>query len=629
MGILIDTVRIRNFRSLKNVEIKLSPLTLLVGANNSGKTSFLKAMQLAIGVDRRYIGREDFFIGKDDPANENKEIFIDMLIVPVDKTFKRVSRFESSWLAKEFGERISRIDEMDREYVAFRTRISFDEIKNDYVLERHSLKEWQEKFDNWERTDVSDTKVKFDSIPLFFIDAQRDIQQDIKNHTSFLGKLISKIQIDKNEIKKIEDQLNSLNEKIVAGSPELSHLKKKLKELNDTIPTQGKGKGVEITPFNKKIRDINRGLNINFQDGETESFPLEYYGMGTRSWASLLTFNAYISWLDIKSREENDSPYHPVLALEEPEAHLHPNAQRQIYHQLQDIEGQKIISSHSPHIAGQCRLEEIRHFSRASEETKINEMEMAEIDPEDIRKINREVMNTRGELLFSRAIILSEGETEEQALPIFAQNYWGKYPFELGLNFIGVGGKGNYKPFLKVAKSFNIKWFIFSDGEEKTLKSVQEQIREVLDSTFNIENSDEVTILDNGKNFEDYLIESGYINELIQAINEVEESGNWFENYVEKRHGTDYKPKKTSIKCPECNQNIYESKKRDYSGDEGKKRALYDCLISGKTRYGPKIGEIISSLDGEDKPRRFPPKIKTLFEKVSALFNFKIDKDNL
>ena len=165
----------------------------------------------------------------------------------------------------------------------------------------------------------------------------------------------------------------------------------------------------------------------------------------------------------------------------------------------------------------------MRHFSKVSEETKISAVEMPGINEEEKRKINREVMNTRGELLFSRAIVLSEGETEEQALPIFAQKYWGKYPFELGVNFIGVGGKGKYKPFLKVAGSFDIKWFIFSDGEAKAVKNVQKQIREVLeDTTFNINNSDDVIILDNGKNFEDYLIEAGYTNELIQAINEGE-----------------------------------------------------------------------------------------------------------
>ena len=37
MNVLIDTVRIANFRGIKEVEVNLSPTTLLVGANNAGK----------------------------------------------------------------------------------------------------------------------------------------------------------------------------------------------------------------------------------------------------------------------------------------------------------------------------------------------------------------------------------------------------------------------------------------------------------------------------------------------------------------------------------------------------------------------------------------------------------------
>ena len=91
---------------------------------------------------------------------------------------------------------------------------------------------------------------------------------------------------------------------------------------------------------------MNKGLNINFQDRNNESFPLEYHGMGTRSWASLLTFKAYITWFAESYQTEGTSPYYPILALEEPEAHLHPNAQRHLYSQLLEINGQKIISSH-------------------------------------------------------------------------------------------------------------------------------------------------------------------------------------------------------------------------------------------------------------------------------------------
>ena len=62
MPILIDTVRIANFRSLRNIEVSLTPVTVLVGMNNSGKTSFLKALNLALGGDRRLVGQDDFFV---------------------------------------------------------------------------------------------------------------------------------------------------------------------------------------------------------------------------------------------------------------------------------------------------------------------------------------------------------------------------------------------------------------------------------------------------------------------------------------------------------------------------------------------------------------------------------------
>jgi hypothetical protein len=43
-GILISEVRIRHFHCLRSVDVKLDPLTVLIGQNNSGKTSFLNAL---------------------------------------------------------------------------------------------------------------------------------------------------------------------------------------------------------------------------------------------------------------------------------------------------------------------------------------------------------------------------------------------------------------------------------------------------------------------------------------------------------------------------------------------------------------------------------------------------------
>jgi putative ATP-dependent endonuclease of OLD family len=215
----------------------------------------------------------------------------------------------------------------------------------------------------------------------------------------------------------------------------------------------------------RKLRDLNRSIDIHFQSEGSESFPLSSHGMGTRSWSTLLIFNAFIS-----HQVDKNNPYHPLLALEEPESHLHPHAQRHVFDQMKNIPGQKIVSTHSPYIASQANLAALRRFSRKGAETQVSQFDMNSLDNESQRKIHRQVLNTRGELLFARALVLFEGETEEQALPILANAYWGKHPYELGISFIGVGGR-DYLPFIRVAEGLGLKWFIFSDGEEDTLNA--------------------------------------------------------------------------------------------------------------------------------------------------------------
>ena len=52
MNILIDTIRVAGFRGIKNLEVSLPRITVLIGTNNSGKTSLIKALQLATAATR-------------------------------------------------------------------------------------------------------------------------------------------------------------------------------------------------------------------------------------------------------------------------------------------------------------------------------------------------------------------------------------------------------------------------------------------------------------------------------------------------------------------------------------------------------------------------------------------------
>ncbi len=573
MSILVKTVRIAGFRGLENIEVELEQTTILTGMNNTGKTSFLKALQLALG-NRQFISQDDFFIKEE---SISQEIIIDILIVPANTDGSE--EFSEDW---EILFTKDRIQEQENT-VQLRTIITFNEITNSYKTDQFILQDWPEfKQDdiNWFEVEKGKkTSFNFDEIPFFYMDAQRDILEDIKLRNSYLGRMLSKMKYSDEDTEEIEIQIKALNELAISRSDILSNIKTTLKELDTAMDTQSEG--LEITPFTKKIRDLNKGLKIYYSD-QKEAFPMENHGMGTRSWSSLLTLKAFISLLANNFRE---SVFFPILAVEEPEAHLHPNAQKRLYEQINSIVGQKIISTHSPYIAATAKLEQIRNFYK-DESVTCGRIEINNLTSEDVRKINRQVINTRGEIFFSKLIIFFEGETEEQALPIFAEEYFNKTPVEMGFDFVGVGGCKSYLPFLRFAENLHIPWFILSDAEPEAIKWVKKHFEKCKTSK-NI--NDIIVFLNEGNDFEKQLINDGFSDEIKQAIASFDIYGN-----------EQYRLAKERKRLKEI-ENFSEEK-------------LYEIITKSKTKYGHTIAEKIVKSD-----KNLPPKIIDLFSKISNI----------
>ena len=64
MNIQLDTLRICGFRGIANIEMTLPRVTLLLGQNNGGKTSIIKALQLALGDYSRFLSEMIIFMKK-------------------------------------------------------------------------------------------------------------------------------------------------------------------------------------------------------------------------------------------------------------------------------------------------------------------------------------------------------------------------------------------------------------------------------------------------------------------------------------------------------------------------------------------------------------------------------------
>src|SRR5262249_2918184 len=236
-------------------------------------------------------------------------------------------------------------------------------------------------------------------VSLYLLDAKRDGADDIRSRSSIWSKLVSDPGLPANHVQEIEQLLTQVNDVFVRESRVLSHLLGHLTSVATVVNCDKDA--ISIDPVARRLRDLSKGMDVILSTVGASAFPLSRQGMGTRSLTSVLVFRAYMSW---RLRERTTDAIHPFLAIEEPETHLHPQAQRPLFGQIQQIPGQRIISTHSPYICANADILTFLHFRKVGSETRICRFADGgnDLSSEDMRRINREVIHTRGDLLFSR-----------------------------------------------------------------------------------------------------------------------------------------------------------------------------------------------------------------------------------
>lgn len=581
-GIQITEVRVRNFRCLLSVDVYLDKLVVLLGANNAGKTSFLQALFAAIGAGQKTMNPEDIFLRHSDRTiPKDRAAVVDILIRATDGGENLIDDFpEGSPWVELWGQAVV-ADADEKDIVAIRATYQWSAVKGDYVLERRFLKGWNNDPAKWAETKPLEaggvvTPAQIEPIALHFLDAQRDIAEDIKSRHSFFGKMVEDHGLSTENVGKIEKALSDINKDIVEGSAVFTHIQSHLEQFHETLACEKDG--VSITPIARQLRDLSRGMDVILSTTGAPPFPLHHQGMGTRSLGTFFTFWAFTTW---RQKQAKTSALHPLMAMEEPECHLHPQAQRALFRQIAQMPGQRIITTHSPHICALADIRAMRHFSKQGESTQVTQLSSdATLTVEDIRKIDRQVMNTRGDMLFARALIFFEGETEEQALPDFAEKYWGKHPHDLGFSFVGVGGSTGYLPFLRMAEVFKLPWFVFSDGEANALKDLDKSLRQLgLDESAK---NPRIVFIPDGDDFETHILK---VADLVALIDD-------------------------EITRNAANAKHEDALKKEWAGRStaDNRAELLRRMYDKKTQYGSRLGKLLA----------VPPILQELFKRIDA-----------
>ena len=457
---IIEKICVANFRKIsKFVEMDLNYETLIVGKNNTAKTSIFEVVNkfLIKGGNFRF---EDF----------NYSLITEQNLIDLYKKYHSTSEEKRIEVTNEFPyieldvhinidetANLAKIRDLiyefdNNQHIIIKCIYSLNNINTlIFDFDKYNEKLYKEKqlsfFEFFKRNfknyfsrkyystktgseylnELSDNFI-YSLFNIHTISAQRDVDDISDKEKLTLSNAIWKFY----EKKMKQESLDIDNEDIFKEA--ISDIKKELNKnynsyfdtlvnnLNSNVVNDDKKRKVEIVSDFDIENILKKNSKIRYSiDGEL-SVSESYNGLG---YSNLL----YI-FIQIEAYKyellSNDAPFN-ILFIEEPESHLHPQMQsvflRKISDALPDTEDvYKIITTHSSYILQSANIESIRYFLSNDSNLEIKSLStfMKKDNYSQLKEIIQKyfTINTC-DMFFADKVILVEGTAERLLMPSF------------------------------------------------------------------------------------------------------------------------------------------------------------------------------------------------------------------